>query len=87
MEAFSMTPPPNGLNQQFMRFSSAVPNVERVAWKHRQLGLIGDRLCMEKIIVANGKSFTIVSVIVVGGLGVVIVRRLSMFVVRKMRMI
>jgi hypothetical protein len=66
-----------------MSLISAVLNVGQLQWKQRQYGLIGDRLYIQKIIVVNGKSFIIVVVITVGGLGVAIALLLGMLVVKK----
>jgi hypothetical protein len=64
----------------------AVPNVGQPQWRHRQYGLIGDRLYIQKIVGANGKNFIIVSVMPVGGLGVAIALPLSMLGAKRSRM-
>ena len=69
---------PIGLHAPFMPMGFAVRLVGRRMLRGQKMyGLIADRLCIQMIRSANGKSFISVNVVVCGGLGATIARLLN----------
>lgn len=68
-----LAPPlPIGLIMPFIPLIFIVPSVEKPLAKHKEFGLIGDRLLWRKIIAVNGKNFISVNAVRAGGDGAAI---------------